>query len=102
MMAFAPALAGLHHALGVVGQRAHDVDGDETVRPGDVPGRAHLAVECLDIGRPVHDGIVALAQPFHQVGMQAAQIDAGDGAHGTRRATAPANRCAEMPTPMPP
>jgi hypothetical protein len=74
-----PALAGLHYELGVIRERAHHVHRDEPAWR-DLVRAADLAIQRLDIGGAVYFRIVAFAQTFHDVRVQASQVHAGNGA----------------------
>jgi hypothetical protein len=57
----------------------HDVDRNEAVR-SERARRANLAIQGFEVGIGMRARVVTLAQPLHDIGVQAAQVDARDGA----------------------
>jgi hypothetical protein len=76
------ALAGLAHVVRVLRDRAHHVHRDQAAALRERERRAHLPVERLEVGGVDRALVARAAGALHEVGMQAAQVDARDGADG--------------------
>ena len=82
-------LARLVHIGGVLGDRPHDVHGDQPIAASDLARRAHLAINGQQID-PVDEGLVAtLCRLRHQVRMMPPQIHTRQGTNRARTRNMP-------------
>ena len=77
-------LAGTAHAIGVLGDRAHHVDGNRPAPVGNLLRQADLSGQGRQVGGLDAGPVTAAPGGGHQVWMEAPQVDAGDGAHRRR------------------
>jgi hypothetical protein len=77
-------LAGLAHIGSVFGHGLHDVHGNQSVALRGIQRHADFAIQCNQVHFVQQRLVMAAPGPFHKIRMMMPQVDAGDGAHGTR------------------